>query len=157
VYKNEFFNIPYFPISLFLIYFVASGFAIHELIRLIVLEKKNQMERLETFDNKYPNRDYTITIVNDEYTSVCPMTGLPDFGTITVNYVPDKKCLELKALKYYFLEYRNEGIFYEAVINKILDDLVEVCHPKSMEVIGEFTVRGGLRSMVKASHKMETK
>jgi 7-cyano-7-deazaguanine reductase len=110
------------------------------------------MQRLETFENKYPNRDYTITIVNEEYTSVCPMTGLPDFGTITINYVPNKLCLELKALKYYFLEFRNQGIFYETVINKILDDLVAVCQPRSMEVVGEFTVRGGLRSAVKASH-----
>ncbi|MFQ5863843.1 MAG: preQ(1) synthase [bacterium] len=113
------------------------------------------MNRLETFENKYPKRDYTITIVNTEYTSVCPMTGLPDFGTITINYVPDKKCLELKALKYYFLEYRDQGIFYETVVNKILDDLVEACQPRSMEVIGEFTVRGGLRSVVKASYKKE--
>ncbi|MFQ6115015.1 MAG: preQ(1) synthase [bacterium] len=113
------------------------------------------MNRLQTFENKYPNRDYAITIVNTEYTSVCPMTGLPDFGTITINYVPDKKCLELKALKYYFLEYRDQGIFYETVVNKILDDLVEACQPRSMEVIGEFTVRGGLRSVVKASYKKE--
>lgn len=111
------------------------------------------MKLLETFENKYPNRDYTITIVNEEFTSVCPMTGLPDFGKITLNYVPDKKCLELKALKYYFLEYRNQGIFYEAVINKILDDLVEVCQPRSMEVIGEFSVRGGMYSVVKVTHK----
>lgn len=110
---------------------------------------------LETFENKYPHRDYTITIVNDEYTSVCPMTGLPDFGTITVNYVPDRKCLELKALKYYFLEYRNQGIFYESLVNKILDDLVSACEPRSMEVRGEFSVRGGLRSVVKAEYKKE--
>ena len=110
------------------------------------------MERLETFDNKYPNRDYTITIVNPEYTSICPKTGLPDYGTITINYVPDKKCLELKALKYYFLEYRNEGIFYEAVVNKILDDLVAACQPRKMEVTGEFTARGGIRSTIKAEY-----
>jgi len=113
------------------------------------------MQRLETFDNKYPKRDYTITIVNEEYTSVCPMTGLPDFGTITVNYVPDRKCLELKALKYYFLEYRNEGIFYEAVVNKILDDLVEACQPKWMEVIGEFSVRGGMHSTIQATYEKQ--
>lgn len=113
------------------------------------------MKRLETFDNKYPNRDYTITIVNEEYTSVCPMTGLPDFGTITIKYVPDKRCLELKALKYYFLEYRNEGTFYEAAVNKILDDLVEACQPRKMEVIGEFSVRGGMRSAVRAEYQKE--
>ncbi|MFQ5639538.1 MAG: preQ(1) synthase [bacterium] len=110
------------------------------------------MERLETFDNKYPNRDYTITIINDEFTSVCPMTGLPDFGTVTITYVPDQTCLELKALKYYFLEFRNEGIFYEAVVNKILDDLVAACQPKQMEILGEFRVRGGMRSIVRAEY-----
>ncbi len=113
------------------------------------------MKPLETFENKYPNRDYTITIVNPEYTSVCPMTGLPDFGTITVHYVPDKKCLELKSLKYYFLTYRNEGIFYEVVVNKILDDLVAACEPRRMEVIGEFSVRGGMRSVVTANYQKE--
>ncbi|MFQ5708281.1 MAG: preQ(1) synthase [bacterium] len=113
------------------------------------------MERLETFENKYPQRDYTVTIVNNEYTSVCPKTGLPDFGTITITYVPDKKCLELKALKYYFLEYRNEGIFYETGVNKILDDLVKACAPRRMEVVGDFTVRGGLQTTVKATYEKE--
>lgn len=115
------------------------------------------MEHLETFDNKYPNRDYTISIENPEFTSVCPMTGLPDFGTIKINYTPDKKCLELKALKHYFVEYRNEGIFYEAVVNKILDDLVAACQPRHMEVIGEFSVRGGMRSIVKAEYRRDEK
>lgn len=113
------------------------------------------MQRLETFKNKYPDRDYNITIVNEEYTSVCPMTGMPDFGTITIDYVPNELCLELKALKYYFIEFRNEGIFYEALVNKVLDDLVEACKPRRMEVVGEFSVRGGLRSIVKASYKKE--
>jgi 7-cyano-7-deazaguanine reductase len=111
-----------------------------------------KMKALEVFDNKYPQRDYTITIVNEEFTSVCPMTGLPDFGKITIRYVPDLKCMELKALKYYFLSYRNEGIFYETVVNKILDDLVAVSKPRKMEVIGEFSVRGGLFSVVKAEY-----
>lgn len=113
------------------------------------------MQQLETFENKYPNRDYTITIVNKEFTSVCPKTGLPDFGTITIQYVPDKTCLELKALKYYFLAFRNEGIFYESVINKILDDLVAACSPRSMTVKGEFTVRGGIYSVVEATYTKE--
>jgi 7-cyano-7-deazaguanine reductase len=85
------------------------------------------------------------------------MTGLPDFGVITINYVPDKLCLELKALKYYFLEFRNQGIFYETVVNKILDDLTAACQPRRMEVVGEFTVRGGLRSVVKASYTKDEK
>ncbi|MBN2425344.1 MAG: NADPH-dependent 7-cyano-7-deazaguanine reductase QueF [Calditrichaceae bacterium] len=108
------------------------------------------MADLEVFENKYPDRDYFITHVNEEFTSVCPKTGLPDFGTITINYIPGKLCLELKALKYYFLEFRNKGIFYEAVINLILDDLVKACQPKFMEIIGEFTTRGGMHSRVKA-------
>ncbi len=110
------------------------------------------MERLETFENKYPDRDYSITIVNPEYTSVCPMTGLPDFGTITIEYVPDKFCLELKALKYYFLEFREQGIFYEALVNKVLDDLVEACKPRKMEITGDFTARGGICSVIKVTY-----
>jgi len=113
------------------------------------------MAALEVFDNKYPDRDYLITHVNSEYTSVCPKTGLPDFGTITINYIPDKLCLELKALKYYFLEFRDKGIFYEAVINQILDDLVNACHPRYMEIIGEFSTRGGIQSRIKSVHDPE--
>ena len=112
----------------------------------------NPIDKLEVFDNKYPARDYTVTIVNPEFTSVCPKTGLPDFGTITINYIPDKKCVELKSLKYYFLEYRSMGIFYETVTNKILDDLVSVLHPKWIEVIGSFTARGGISTTVKTEH-----
>lgn len=111
------------------------------------------MAEIETFENPSPGRRYTITIRNPEFTSVCPKTGLPDFGTITINYIPDKKCLELKALKYYFIEYRNQGIFYESATNKILDDLVAVCDPLWIEVIGEFTVRGGITTTVKATHE----
>jgi 7-cyano-7-deazaguanine reductase len=110
------------------------------------------MSKIEVFDNKFPQRDYLITHVNKEFTSVCPKTGLPDFGVITINYIPDKKCLELKALKYYFLEYRDKGIFYEAVTNQILDDLVAACQPRYMEVIGQFSTRGGINSTIKAVH-----
>lgn len=115
------------------------------------------MAELEVFDNPRPDRDYTITHVNPEFTSVCPKTGLPDFGTITVEYVPDATCVELKSLKYYYLDFRNRGIFYEAVINQILDDLVEVTKPRSMTVTGEFTTRGGLHSIVKAEHRADAK
>jgi len=90
--------------------------------------------QIETFDNPYPERDYEITHVNPEFTSVCPKTGLPDFGTITVQYVPDKLCIELKSLKYYYLEYRNKGAFFETLVNQILDDLVAACHPRWMIV-----------------------
>ena len=111
---------------------------------------------LEVFDNAYPARPYTITITNPEFTSVCPRTGLPDFGTITVTYAPGRTCLELKALKYYFLEYRNQGIFYEMAVNQILDDLVAVCDPVRMEVVGEFNTRGGMHSVVKATYERES-
>jgi 7-cyano-7-deazaguanine reductase len=111
----------------------------------------NPIKKLETFDNKYPGRDYTVTIVNPEFTSVCPKTGLPDFGTITINYIPARKCVELKSLKYYFLEYRAMGIFYETVVNRILDDLESVLHPKWIEVTGAFTARGGITTTVKTA------
>jgi 7-cyano-7-deazaguanine reductase len=107
---------------------------------------------VETFENKFPGRDYSITIVNPEYTSVCPRTGLPDFGTVTVTYVPDRWCLELKSLKYYFLTYRERGIFYEEAMNRILDDLVASCSPKKMEVTGEFRTRGGMHSVVRTCY-----
>jgi 7-cyano-7-deazaguanine reductase len=108
------------------------------------------MAKIEVFENQYPDRDYYITHVNEEYTSVCPKTGLPDFGTIIINYIPDKQCLELKALKYYFLGFRDKGVFYETLINQVLDDLVKACKPRFMEVIGEFSTRGGLNSTVRA-------
>jgi 7-cyano-7-deazaguanine reductase len=113
------------------------------------------MAELEVFENKYPDRDYFITHVNEEFTSVCPKTGLPDFGKITINYIPEKLCLELKALKYYFLEFRNQGIFYETAVNKILDDLVSACKPRYMELIGDFTTRGGMHSRVKSIYDPE--
>ena len=103
---------------------------------------------IHVFPNPNPKRDYTITHVNPEFTSVCPMTGLPDFGTITIEYVPDDLCIELKALKYYYLSFRNRGIFYEAVTNEILDDMVSALKPRSLIVRGEFTTRGGLHSIV---------
>ena len=110
-------------------------------------------ELLEIFDNTYPDRDYTIEIVNPEFTSVCPKTGLPDFGTITVRYVPDKTCIELKSLKYYFLEFRNAGIFYENITNKILDDLVGALQPRSLSVISEWKARGGITETVTVNYK----
>jgi len=109
-------------------------------------------EIIEVFDNTYPDRDYTIEIINPEFTSVCPKTGLPDFGTITVNYVPDKSCIELKSLKYYFLEFRNAGIFYENITNRILDDLVEACQPRRMTVKTEWNARGGIPETVTVSY-----
>ena len=108
---------------------------------------------LETFPNPSPGRDYEIEIRCPEFTSVCPKTGLPDFGEIIIRYVPDKRCLELRALKYYMIEFRNKGIFYEAVTNLILDDLVAACGPRRMTVIGDFSARGGITTTVTASYE----
>jgi 7-cyano-7-deazaguanine reductase len=113
---------------------------------------KGEATIVENFANPNPGRLYTITHINEEFTSVCPKTGLPDFGVITISYVPDQLCIELKSLKYYFLEFRNQGIFYEAVTNKILDDLVAVCDPFEMEVVTEWGARGGIRSVITAEY-----
>lgn len=103
---------------------------------------------LETFDNPHPHRDYVIETVCPEFTSVCPKTGQPDFGTLTITYVPDKKCIELKSLKFYLQQYRNYGAFYEDLTNRILDDLVAVCQPREMTIVAQFTPRGGIRTTV---------
>jgi 7-cyano-7-deazaguanine reductase len=108
---------------------------------------------LETFPNPRPERDYEIAIECPEFTSMCPKTGLPDFGTIRIRYVPNAQCLELKALKYYLLAYRNQGIFYEAATNRILDDLVAACEPRRMTVVGDFTARGGITTTVTAEYR----
>ncbi|MDQ3022457.1 MAG: preQ(1) synthase [Bacteroidota bacterium] len=108
----------------------------------------NKIKLLEVFDNSFPDRDFLIVHKANEFTSVCPKTGQPDFGVITISYIAKKKCVELKSLKFYLQSFRDEGIFYENVINRILDDLVSITKPKWMEVLGEFTVRGGLQSKV---------
>ena len=110
---------------------------------------------LETFPNPSPTRDYLIEHEAPEFTSVCPKTGQPDFATITLRYVPDKLCVELKSLKFYYNAFRNEGIFYEAVINKILEDLVAVIEPRHLIVEGTFAVRGGIRSTVTAEYEKD--
>jgi 7-cyano-7-deazaguanine reductase len=108
---------------------------------------------LETFPNPKPGRDYEIEIRCPEFTSVCPKTGLPDFGEIVITYVPDELCLELRALKYYMVEFRNQGIFYEAVTNRILDELAEASRPRRMTVVGDFSVRGGISTVVTATYE----
>jgi 7-cyano-7-deazaguanine reductase len=105
-------------------------------------------DQLETFPNPAPGRDYVIAIVCPEFTSVCPKTGQPDFGTITFTYTPDRQCVELKALKLYLQRFRNQGIFYEAVVNRLLDDFVAACQPRRCEVVGAFTPRGGITTRV---------
>jgi 7-cyano-7-deazaguanine reductase len=108
---------------------------------------------LESFPNPNPGRDYEIQFVFPEFTSVCPVTGQPDFATITVHYVPDRSCVEMKSLKLYFFAFRNKGIFYEAVVNTILDDLVDLLGPRQMTVIGEFAVRGGTAGTITAHYE----
>ena len=121
-------------------------------------------ELLETFDNPYPDREYEIKMECDEFTSLCPVGGIetdaeelkqlqggaPDFGVIYITYVPGKQCLELKSLKLYLWSFRNDGIFYERAVNRILDDLADACKPKWMEVVGDFNVRGGIKSIITA-------
>ncbi len=104
--------------------------------------------QLVVFDNPYPHRDYVIETVCPEFTSVCPVTGQPDFGTITITYVADVKCVELKSLKLYLQRFRSEGIYYEAVTNRILDDLVAVLEPRYMKLHASFTPRGGISTCV---------
>jgi 7-cyano-7-deazaguanine reductase len=112
-------------------------------------------QQLESFANQYPGRDYTIEIVCPEFTSVCPKTGQPDFGTLTISYVPGEKCVELKSLKLYLQQFRNEGIFYENVTNRILDDLVAVLAPRRMTLRAAFTARGGITTTVIVEHRAE--
>ena len=107
---------------------------------------------LETFPNPRPGRDYEINMECPEFTCVCPRTGQPDFATIRIRYVPAQLCVELKSLKLYLWSYRDEGAFHEAVINRILDDLVQALRPKTMTVVGDFNVRGGIHTTVTASH-----
>src|SRR3954470_5166268 len=111
---------------------------------------------LEAFPNPRPERDYQVEFVFPEFTSVCPVTGQPDFATITVRYVPDRQCVEMKSLKLYFFAYRNKGIFYEGVVNTILDDLVATLKPRRMTITGRFAVRGGTAGTVSASYEAKT-
>ncbi len=108
---------------------------------------------LETFPNPNPERDYEIRFEVPEFTCVCPMTGQPDFATIRIRYVPDQKCVELKSLKLYFWSFRDEGVFHEAVTNRILDDLVDVLQPRRMWVEGDFFVRGGIHTVVQVQYE----
>jgi len=105
---------------------------------------------IEVFPNPAPSRNYTIKHVCPEFTSVCPKTGQPDFATIELEYIPDELCIELKSLKLYYYSFRNEGIYYEAVTNRLLDELAEACHPRWMRLTGHFNVRGGISSIITA-------
>lgn len=116
---------------------------------------KDRFKLLEIFENEYPDRDYTIIHDAPEFTSLCPKTGQPDYGQITIEYIPDRLCIELKSLKLYFQSYRNDGIFYESVTNKILDDLVKACEPRYMYITAEFNVRGGISSIIEVEYQSE--
>src|SRR5689334_1737035 len=109
-------------------------------------------KELETFPNPSPGRDYEIRFECPEFTCVCPMTGQPDFATMRIHYVPNEKCVELKSLKLYLWSFRDEGAFHEAVTNRILDDLVRALAPRRLRVEGDFTVRGGIHTVVVAEH-----
>jgi 7-cyano-7-deazaguanine reductase len=109
-------------------------------------------KKLEAFPNKFPNRDYRVVLETSEFTALCPITGQPDFGTITISYVPDKLIVESKSLKLYLWSFRQEGHFHEEAVNRILDDLVRAVKPRSMQVKGEFRARGGIAITVTAEH-----
>jgi 7-cyano-7-deazaguanine reductase len=111
--------------------------------------------QMETFANQFPERDYVIEIVCPEFTSMCPMTGQPDFGTITFTYTPAKLCVELKSLKLYLQRFRNQGIFYENAINRLLDQFVEAVQPRRLKVVGAFTPRGGISTTVTCVYEAE--
>ena len=114
--------------------------------------RKLKTPPIDTWKNQYADRDYVIQIDIPEFTCICPKTGLPDFATIMIRYVPDRQCVELKSLKYYTIFYRDVGIFNEHVVNRMLDDLVKSCTPRWMEIIGEFNARGGIKTTVKAEY-----
>lgn len=107
---------------------------------------------LETFPNQHPGREYEVQITCPEFTAVCPRTGQPDFGVIRITYVPDQRIIELKSLKLYMVSFRDQGIFHEHVTNRILDDLVAACNPLRCEVVGDFNVRGGIKTVVTARY-----
>jgi len=111
------------------------------------------MAALETFPNRHPGRDYLVQHTCPEFTSVCPKTGQPDFGTLRISYVPDRLCVELKSLKLYVQAFRDRGIFYEDVVNVILDDLLQAVRPRRMTVEGDFRARGGISSLVTATYE----
>lgn len=123
------------------------------LIMMSIFMTTQPSKQLDTFDNAMPERDYTIHIETPEFTCLCPKTGQPDFATIKIDYVPDLKCVELKAYKLYLWTYRNEGAFHEKVTNQILDDLVAICDPRFMRITGIFNVRGGVYTTVVAEHR----
>lgn len=119
-------------------------------------QKKILESKLTTVQNEYPHRDYQVEITLPEFTCLCPISGYPDFATIHVNYIPDKRILELKSVKLYINKFRDQEHFHEEIVNKILEDLVAVCQPRWMEVVGDFNPRGNVKTVVKAEHRKES-
>jgi len=115
--------------------------------------RKLKTPKLDVWQNKFPDKEYTVHIESSEFTCICPKTGLPDFATIYIKYMPNKVCLELKSLKLYMISYRSVGIFHEHLVNKVLDDLVKAAQPRWMQVTGLFNVRGGIKTTVSAEYK----
>ena len=115
--------------------------------------REMETPNIETWKNEYSDKNYTIEITNPEFTAVCPKTGLPDFGIIQISYIPDEQCVELKSLKEYFLFFRDVGIFHEHVVNKILADFVAACNPRRVEIVGDFHIRGGMKTVVRANYE----
>lgn len=107
---------------------------------------------IDSFENQFPERDYEIEFSAPEFTSVCPMTGQPDFGTILIKYTPDQRCIELRSFKFYLQTYRNRGIFYEDVVNTVLDDIVAAIQPRLLTVVGDFNTRGGISARISAAY-----
>jgi 7-cyano-7-deazaguanine reductase len=116
-------------------------------------QREIQESKLEVFDNKYPHRDYEITITNPEFCCLCPRTGYPDFAVIEVRYIPDQYCIELKSFKLFINKFRDRGIFHEEATNEILEELVKVCRPRFMSITGDFNPRGNIHTMVKAEYR----
>ena len=117
--------------------------------------REMETPNIETWKNEYSDKDYTIEVTTPEFTAICPKTGLPDFGTIQITYIPDEQCVELKSLKEYLLFYRDVGIFHEHVVNKILVDFVAACNPRQVEIVGDFHIRGGIKTVVRANYERE--
>ena len=116
------------------------------------MKKKPDIKQLKSIPYGYPKKDINVNIVTNEFTCICPWSGLPDFATITINYTPDKKCVELKSLKLYLQSYRDVGIVHENAVNNILDDMVNCCNPQKMEIVIEFNIRGGIKTTVKREY-----
>lgn len=126
--------------------------SLSQLGRKVALPASPDRAKLEAFPNRHPDRDYTIRFDCPEFTSLCPITGQPDFGAITIEYVPDRLCLESKSLKLYLGSYRNEGSFAESITNRVRDDLVRACRPRRLTVTAQFTPRGGIGMRVVAAY-----